>query len=331
MIKKILKKYFSLLTNLSLINVNSLSKIIKNPSLIKEILLMNEFKQKWRNSLDYIIINEKYKITDLKIIKDFSGIKVITKVIHSFKINDYLNDKTSKEILKYIFFLKKDKLTWNIIDLYNEELFPKLYSKVIENKFNYFDKNNNSISLLRDSLKIDFWQNKINNIDTLIECYSHNTIYNFQRNKSSKFNKEMAVNYSRKYALNYNNLYKNFSNIGGDCTNFVSQCLTVGGIPTSKTWKPYSNSWIRVIDLYDYLINNNYGYNHNINIKFEPGDIIQFFSNKKGTFSHSGIISKALYNGDYLYCCHSYDKLDFPLSEVFPILYNKFRIISITY
>ena len=33
------------------------------------------------------------------------------------------------------------------------------------------------------------------------------------------------VNYARKWAFSRNPAYYDFENIGGDCTNFVSQCL----------------------------------------------------------------------------------------------------------
>ena len=39
-----------------------------------------------------------------------------------------------------------------------------------------------------------------------------------------------AVEYARKYWNNYNPDYHNYANDGGDCANFVSQCLIAGGL-----------------------------------------------------------------------------------------------------
>lgn len=44
-----------------------------------------------------------------------------------------------------------------------------------------------------------------------------------------------AANYANQYAENYNDYYKSFNNDGGDCTNFVSQCLCHGGYSRSDS------------------------------------------------------------------------------------------------
>lgn len=147
--------------------------------------------------------------------------------------------------------------------------------------------------------------------------------------KPSSFNSSKAVEYARKYALNYNIDYQDLNDIGGDCSNFISQCLHYGGLPKTGTWKPYTSSWINVNPLYYYLIKNGYAKELPINSNFKAGNIIQFFSNSKGYFTHTGIITKVLPYGDYLYCCHSYDKLDYPLSYIYPTFYNRFRILDI--
>lgn len=40
-----------------------------------------------------------------------------------------------------------------------------------------------------------------------------------------------AVAYARQYAMNYNPQYPSYASSGGDCMNFVSQCLHAGGMP----------------------------------------------------------------------------------------------------
>lgn len=42
------------------------------------------------------------------------------------------------------------------------------------------------------------------------------------------YNKQNALNYAEKWALARNSIYFNFDGIGGDCTNFASQCLFAG-------------------------------------------------------------------------------------------------------
>lgn len=45
------------------------------------------------------------------------------------------------------------------------------------------------------------------------------------------YDRNKAVAYAHKYAYSRNPNYYNFDNIGGDCTNFVSQVLAAGGEP----------------------------------------------------------------------------------------------------
>jgi len=46
-----------------------------------------------------------------------------------------------------------------------------------------------------------------------------------------KYNRQAAVDYARAFAYNRNPKYYDFERLGGDCTNFISQCLIAGGMP----------------------------------------------------------------------------------------------------
>ncbi len=59
-------------------------------------------------------------------------------------------------------------------------------------------------------------------------------------NAQQKYNREKAAAYADKYYVNYNSKYKDCNGIGGDCTNYVSQCIgdkeEGGGIAFDYTW-----------------------------------------------------------------------------------------------
>ena len=55
-----------------------------------------------------------------------------------------------------------------------------------------------------------------------------------------------ALKYSNKYWKHYNHRYYDYSHVGGDCCNFVSQCLSAGGMPHTSDWYPGSIAWINV-------------------------------------------------------------------------------------
>lgn len=100
------------------------------------------------------------------------------------------------------------------------------------------------------------------------------------------YDRETAAAYARQYALSYNPKYSDYSNSGGDCMNFVSQCLFAGGIPMKEQgflW--YRNScssspsW-RVVDDYLAYIRRTFGSPrllvecHATPVNLKKGDIV---------------------------------------------------------
>ena len=43
-----------------------------------------------------------------------------------------------------------------------------------------------------------------------------------------EYRRDLAVMYARRYAMGQNPLFGDFGGIGGNCTNFISQCLYAG-------------------------------------------------------------------------------------------------------
>ena len=138
------------------------------------------------------------------------------------------------------------------------------------------------------------------------------------------YDREKAVKYARKWAYSRNPQYYSFDEIGGDCTNFVSQCLYAGcGIMNYTPdlgW--YYNSpddrsaaWTGVEYLYNFLVlnkgNGPYGEEQPLS-GAETGDVIQLsFDGIK--FTHNLIITgTTLFPSpdNILIACHSFDSLD---------------------
>ncbi|MDR2939876.1 MAG: amidase domain-containing protein [Clostridiales bacterium] len=113
-----------------------------------------------------------------------------------------------------------------------------------------------------------------------------------------RYNRKKAIEYAHTWALRRNPEYYNFDGLGGDCTNFISQCIYAGcGIMNYKRdigW--YYNSqydrsaaWTSVEHLHRFLTTNtsNGPYATEIPLEYaEPGDIIQLSYNGK-IFGHS--------------------------------------------
>ena len=149
------------------------------------------------------------------------------------------------------------------------------------------------------------------------------------------YNREKAVAYARRWALSRNPAYYNFEEIGGDCTNFASQCIYAGaGIMNyTPTFGWYYNSasdrtasWTGVEFLYDFLINNAsvgpFAREVSQN-EIQPGDIVQL-GTLSGRFYHSPVIIET--EPEILIAAHTYDALDRPLSSY---SYQKARFLHI--
>lgn len=141
--------------------------------------------------------------------------------------------------------------------------------------------------------------------------------------KSKPFDREKAVQYAKKWALARNPRYFNFDGIGGDCTNFASQCLYAGcGVMNYKKdvgW--YYNSptdraaaWSGVKYLYKFLTANTgvglVGRKATCN-ELQTGDVI-FLTNGKELY-HTLIVAE-ISNGMPLVCCHTADAYLRPLN-----------------
>ena len=77
-------------------------------------------------------------------------------------------------------------------------------------------------------------------------------------NNYNNYDRIAARDYAYKYWSSYNPAYISHKDNGGDCANFVSQCIHAGGIPTDSTWKADSVSWIRASAVPTCMMNKGY-------------------------------------------------------------------------
>lgn len=138
------------------------------------------------------------------------------------------------------------------------------------------------------------------------------------------YDRTAAAAYARHWALRRNPAYYDFASLGGDCTNFVSQCLYAGsGIMnyTPVTGWYYRSaadrtaSWTGVEFLYRFLTENRgagpFGRVCSLR-ELRVGDVIQL-GNQTGQFYHCLLV---LHPGsDPRVAAHDVNSLDRPLSD----------------
>ena len=115
------------------------------------------------------------------------------------------------------------------------------------------------------------------------------------------YNRQAALLYARQWAYRRNPAYYDFEELGGDCTNFVSQCLYAGVGVMNYTpdygWyyislSNRSPSWTGVEFLYNFLVNNRSvgPYGHRVlRNEVQAGDVVQL-GRADGSFYHSLLI-----------------------------------------
>lgn len=138
------------------------------------------------------------------------------------------------------------------------------------------------------------------------------------------YNRDAAVAYARRWAMSRNPAYYDFENIGGDCTNYASQCIYAGARVMNFTpvtgwyYRSVGNraaAWTGVEYLYRFLTNNRSvgPYAHEVSPQeIRPGDIVQL-GRGTGDFYHSPVVTAV--TPEILVSAHTYDALDRPLSS----------------
>lgn len=143
--------------------------------------------------------------------------------------------------------------------------------------------------------------------------------------KRIEYNRGAAVSYAQRWALARNPEYYDFSEIGGNCTNFASQCVFAGcGVMNYTpvygwyyiTAEDRTPSWTGVEYFYDFMVNNlsvgPYAEDREAYVA-EAGDIIQL-GNDSGRFYHSLVVIANSGNEIYV-AANDNDALMRPLSS----------------
>lgn len=153
----------------------------------------------------------------------------------------------------------------------------------------------------------------------------------YSTNKSFVYDRDKAVAYSQEWYNKRNSAYPDFGST--DCTNFVSQCLFDGGIPTSNKWKNYmgynrkfeyvlkaTDAWSNANESYNYFADSNTGIGKYVVIVYssrdvidavysgylKPGDVLYFSNGGTDSIYHAALIV-GIYDGEIYYAAHSND------------------------
>lgn len=156
------------------------------------------------------------------------------------------------------------------------------------------------------------------------------------------YDREAAVLYAHQWAYGRNPLFYDYERLGGDCTNFVSQCIDAGGgvmnyTPTYGWYYIDANrkapGWTGVPYLYNFLTRDRPSVGPVGKpcalTELLPGDLVQLSFNGE-TYQHSPIVvavGHPIAPENILVAAHTYDTDHRPLST-YP--YRKIRCLHIS-
>ena len=147
----------------------------------------------------------------------------------------------------------------------------------------------------------------------------------------------MAVEYAKRWAFSRNPAYADFDGLGGDCTNFISQCVFASGAPMNFTrdvgWyyrdlNDRAAAWTGVEFFYRFLTDNKgvgpFGSVIPLSAA-ETGDVIQLGDDTG--FYHSLLVVDVLDGQPYV-AAHTSDAFERPL---FSYMFDRCRVLRIRY
>jgi hypothetical protein len=172
------------------------------------------------------------------------------------------------------------------------------------------------------------------------------SIFTAPQKAQKPYNRQQALIYANKYAgaawgagneRKYNSKYRDYSNLGGDCTNYASQVIADssegGGLTMTSTWFYQNNAggseaWVRTDSLKSFLISKGYGriiasggfkelsepslrYPQGAFANLSLGDLITY--EMKGDVDHFAILTGRDPKGYPLVNSHSTDRFHVPL------------------
>ncbi|URZ16356.1 amidase domain-containing protein [Clostridium felsineum] len=319
--------------------VSNLNDVINNSALLDLINKHNTFDASWYKKFNFKINSYNPSVNIDSISKTSSNTYVLNITYDvTFRVNTSNSDSRADD--KKIVEIKFENNNWYItklldVDKYNNSSSSKNYKKV-----NNLIKADNTVNVIESSdytNEINSETNDINDMSSNIDEYYNNVRDYCISSKNTKndivtskqqilkasnysgYNSAAAVDYAHRYAISPNPWYRYYED--DDCTNFASQIVNAGGVPTTWTWYSsmptrLSPAWYCVVPFFDYMVSNGYASAPDGGCRHaQLGDILQL-SRNPGTWTHTIIVTKIDSNYMY-YSAHSVSRYDEPVITAF--------------
>lgn len=328
-----------------------------------------------QSALDYLIAYRSASENDLRFSACTFGItytdldenddgsvtvSLLTDEEVSFVFLNELNIKSYISAMPHTFILKKAEDGYQIVSHIYEDtaylVFEEKFNEALIEGKTYTQQELKTIADGLESEMIDTVTSYLNGYQAQKESFNEDPqSYNAAANTDHYYDRDSAVAYAMKWvgkteAIRNSDQWTTYDYYGGNCNNFVSQCIYAGGIPMDTLgdyiWKWYgdtpdstnakegrSPSWTGVGRFYDYCQNNEgYGMStdvgHNL-YSGNKGDVIIMGSGED--WSHVVLVTNVIEGEqknitDYLINSNTSDRINYPLSAYGHIKLELIRI-----
>lgn len=333
LILEYMERYYKALSQLDMAEINNLffnnasASLALNENAWEYVIGLRSMQQ-----TDLHLENYRYELIVDEVEYSRAGLVTVSLTEHSIQ-NFAQHPDIDSELynISHVFVLREETDGWkieshmqydgiyqNMLGVYSDKEIVKIH-----NADAYFDKQKTDLLALANEGRIARNSDKLTGyVPTVVHAY----------------NRAAALEYANQWVGKRNNRWSDFTGRGGNCQNFVSQCLAAGGIPMDTegeaVWQWYhgelgeesdtygnSASWISVDAFYWYArANRGFGLAAVTDASYfdgEAGDIIRM--GFPGVWSHTVLITDVIRDEkgetiDYLVHSNTADLKSFPVS-----------------
>ena len=161
-------------------------------------------------------------------------------------------------------------------------------------------------------------------------------------NGTGTYNRSGAQSHALNHCINYDTRYCNYNPCDGDCANFVSQCLEMGGQVGDNAWNRFTGAcgncgttallagtytWANNKFLQEWIINTGRGISEDTIDALDVGDVVNYDWSGDGRFDHATIVVDGT-DGNTLICSHNADRCSVPWEMGGAVSYLYTRLYS---
>lgn len=230
-----------------------------NSELVAQLEGRNDFLRSAQSACDILEKSSDYSVDDVNCVND-NTIKVLaTRTVEQTLYSDQSGEFPFRSSHQEGYVMTKGTDGWKISRVIDE---TSASTPAFNDFKDSFDNDSEGIATMslaasENSIADDFGGIDYTNLpDT--ENYQSNDPDEVSDSGASTYYlyaKANACSYALQWALSRNPLFNDYSNSGGDCANFTSQCLNAGGMTYTNTWAPDLYQFINVNGQRDMLIN----------------------------------------------------------------------------